>query len=742
MTLPLPNLDDRTYADLLDEARSLIPGEYPAWTDHNPSDSGIILLELFAWLTELMLYRVNQIPDRNIDSFLKLLNGDVDFSSANDLQAAVRDTVLELRRRYRAVTADDFEQLALHDWHTTAAAQQLGEMGRIRRVRCLPQVNLAASEPSFRQLAPGHISLVVLPTAHAAESALTFTQLEDRVELPPVSIELQRFTVAFWVKLTHSMANQRLVSAVRQTNDQPGQLGDWWFLTHQDSETHHGVKFGIGKLSQPSLSASWNDSQWHHIAGTSDGSNLSLYVDGVAVATRPVTPETMPLAEGLVLYVAGSSFKAGSDRWDDLSGRNNHATKPATAEMPALFQVQNYNGKNFPAMRFNSQSGLIFPDSLNLQKPYTVIIVDRYYGTVKGRTLQSRDNNWLLGKHGGNNGCYMEGWMGAAYPATLNVFTISTATLEGTTPAWYVDGELKASSGGTTAPGKLGLCKGGRFSAEVSEADIAAILIWNRVLTPQERQTIEGWLGRQYGIAVKQTTSTAIVNRVQVGGAATDPNPPTPTQYQIADVSLWNQARSAADLQTDSRYPLTGQEIGLIGYWALDEGVGQTVFDRSPARATGAIAGAEWSIADLPFQRWLRPQRALKVALWSFLEPRRLLTTQHHVVEPDYVPVVITTTLRLQDGMNAGRVRQEAIAMVQQFFDPLNGGSEGTGYPFGRNVYLSEVYELLDSIPGVDYVEQLMLQNTPDLAAVTLHDHQLVAIQFSDAQLTLREAWE
>jgi hypothetical protein len=56
MTIPLPNLDDRTYADLLEEARSLIPIECPTWTDHNPSDTGIILLELFAWLTEFTLY--------------------------------------------------------------------------------------------------------------------------------------------------------------------------------------------------------------------------------------------------------------------------------------------------------------------------------------------------------------------------------------------------------------------------------------------------------------------------------------------------------------------------------------------------------------------------------------------------------------------------------------------------------------------------------------------------------------
>ena len=75
MPLPLPNLDDRTYDDIVAEAISLIPQEYPEWTDHNPSDTGIVLIELLAWLTEMVLYRVDRVGDRNIASFLSLLQG-------------------------------------------------------------------------------------------------------------------------------------------------------------------------------------------------------------------------------------------------------------------------------------------------------------------------------------------------------------------------------------------------------------------------------------------------------------------------------------------------------------------------------------------------------------------------------------------------------------------------------------------------------------------------------------------
>ncbi len=76
MALPIPNLDDRSFADLINEAKSLIPIYNKEWTNHNPSDPGITLLELFAWLCEMVIYRINQIPDENYRRFLKLLGID------------------------------------------------------------------------------------------------------------------------------------------------------------------------------------------------------------------------------------------------------------------------------------------------------------------------------------------------------------------------------------------------------------------------------------------------------------------------------------------------------------------------------------------------------------------------------------------------------------------------------------------------------------------------------------------
>jgi predicted phage baseplate assembly protein len=81
VSLPAPNLDDRRFQDIVDEAKRRITRYCPEWTDHNVSDPGVALIELFAWMTEMILYRVNQVPDRLYVKFLELVGIEL-FSAA------------------------------------------------------------------------------------------------------------------------------------------------------------------------------------------------------------------------------------------------------------------------------------------------------------------------------------------------------------------------------------------------------------------------------------------------------------------------------------------------------------------------------------------------------------------------------------------------------------------------------------------------------------------------------------
>lgn len=73
MSLPVPNLDDRDFDSLVAEAQRIIQQTCPEWTDLSPGDPGMTLLELFAHLTEVMIYRINRIPEKAYIAFLNLM---------------------------------------------------------------------------------------------------------------------------------------------------------------------------------------------------------------------------------------------------------------------------------------------------------------------------------------------------------------------------------------------------------------------------------------------------------------------------------------------------------------------------------------------------------------------------------------------------------------------------------------------------------------------------------------------
>ena len=73
MTLPAPNLDDRTFQELVDQAKQLVQRRCPEWSDHNVSDPGVTLIEAFATMVDQLIYRLNRVPEKNYLAFLDLI---------------------------------------------------------------------------------------------------------------------------------------------------------------------------------------------------------------------------------------------------------------------------------------------------------------------------------------------------------------------------------------------------------------------------------------------------------------------------------------------------------------------------------------------------------------------------------------------------------------------------------------------------------------------------------------------
>jgi predicted phage baseplate assembly protein len=101
-----------------------------------------------------------------------------------------------------------------------------------------------------------------------------------------------------------------------------------------------------------------------------------------------------------------------------------------------------------------------------------------------------------------------------------------------------------------------------------------------------------------------------------------------------------------------------------------------------------------------------RPSAALLREVRRYLEQRRILGTEVHVVAPSYVPVSVSATLNISREAPSDLV-DRAQAALAAFLDPLSGGSDGSGWPFGRDVLESEVLAELSRLPGVRYVDDL-----------------------------------
>jgi hypothetical protein len=81
------------------------------------------------------------------------------------------------------------------------------------------------------------------------------------------------------------------------------------------------------------------------------------------------------------------------------------------------------------------------------------------------------------------------------------------------------------------------------------------------------------------------------------------------------------------------------------------------------------------------------------------------LTTEIHVVGPEYIEVVVSAVLHLERRAEQTAVTSAARQAIDDYLDPLNGGPDHTGWPFGRSVYESELLALLAAVPGVMFAD-------------------------------------
>jgi predicted phage baseplate assembly protein len=104
-----------------------------------------------------------------------------------------------------------------------------------------------------------------------------------------------------------------------------------------------------------------------------------------------------------------------------------------------------------------------------------------------------------------------------------------------------------------------------------------------------------------------------------------------------------------------------------------------------------------------------QPSPELVADVRAYLDDRRLLGTQLVVDGAAYLGVRVEASVIVEPNIDAEGVRQRVATRLTDYLDPLVGGADGTGWPFGRDLYLSEVQSVVQSVPGVRFAEDVAL---------------------------------
>jgi hypothetical protein len=365
--IKLPSLDGVSYAQLVDDARALIPSLVPDWTDHNVTDPGIMLVELFAWLAEIVSYRIDRVPDRSYQTFLRLLRGSVPTAADGSplaLTDAIRATTSELRARYRAITSDDFEYLTLHAWPQAA--------GVIRRARCLAEqtpTTLATrwANPPTTPAQQGHFTLIVVADSPlAGRAGLAAFDPDQRYTIErdgAASFPGRRFalaldgngfvdcgkdpalaitgdlTIAAWIFPRDLARGRQIIVAKAAAGEYELALEATGALAFRHADGEDGAATAEAAIAV---------GRWTHVAAVrAAAGTITLYVDGAAVdgaqpLARPAVATSQPVTiggqarpglgfAGLVRDVAiWASARGAADLGDDLRRR-----APGVDDVPA-----------------------------------------------------------------------------------------------------------------------------------------------------------------------------------------------------------------------------------------------------------------------------------------------------------------------------------------------------------------------------------------------------------------------
>ena len=296
-----PDLDDRTWKDLVADARALISTYAPQWTDHNPSDVGMTLIELFAFLVEGLTYKLNRVPDKNYIAFLNLIG--VTRQPKTPARAflvftAAPGALVTVKQGTQAQTAANESQPAIR-FETDEDVQVLPT--NMKAALQLAKTSYANLSDCFAT-PPGKGEFVVVPTGQSGMLALGFDksvaqEIRLRVRLSrPLPIDPG----------TH----QAVATLAFLCSQGAAEPASWPALAGVVDGTAGLTQDGDIRLTLPAAWASQVPTAWTSTRAASDGDKVDtpLFWLGLRIANASSTDVTVGI--DAILFNAASASNA------------------------------------------------------------------------------------------------------------------------------------------------------------------------------------------------------------------------------------------------------------------------------------------------------------------------------------------------------------------------------------------------------------------------------------------------
>jgi Baseplate J-like protein len=654
--LPTPSLDDTRWSDLVEEGRALVPFYAPEWTDHNASDPGITIVELLAWVAEMQVFQLDQVPARHRRAFLGFVG--VQPRPPRPARAilcfGVADGAapVELPRGLACEGSDAAGDLVgLRTRHALHVVP--GRVAELLAVSASGTVDLTARWQRGEAVAP--FGLDPQPGA-ALVVALT--------QPPPAGVPL---TLAITTPTGHDEAASLHHHDVEVTWEALVAPGRWDPLETVIDGTRALTRDGAVELVAAGL--------LHEVA-TSAGPRWKLrarYARGAY--------DDVPWLRDVALNGADAEQSvAVTDRWVVAEQATIVGTPTPGTSQHLGIEVDQYGA----LVRLDVTEGSAPEVAILAYRapaphlPGELVVAARRLGRSTGDPEQRFDL--------GPAPLDMQGLhLYAGHGPTWRRFDpradlIASGPDDGHVSVDATTGRITFGDGRhgfVPAPGELVVALASTTLAEHGNVPAGTV------------DRIAG--GQPPDVTVAQPLAAA-------GGEPAE--------------TLGEAEAHAAELVVASTRAVTLADTEALARATPGTSIARVVAlgNRHPAFPCVTAAGVVTVVLvpHLPADRPV-PSPGLRRAVARYLCPRRLVGTRIEVTGPRYVTVSIRATVAAQRLAVPAEVRGRVVEAIDAFLHPLHGGPAGTGWPFGRDVVRTEMLQVLDDVPGVDHVLELDL---------------------------------